>query len=466
MPSAGDTLSLNNLAGATGQTAKSLSAARGSTANPIKMSDFSITGVYGPTGYTYIADNTTEVFTAALNRENVDVFNERIGSRAANFTWTGTGNFTISASPNREATITAGNMNPQAPDAQTTLVPQTSGTISVKFADGFNDHAEFYNTVQSKTIYIVDSYDGNSIDMCLTLDTPVQLADGTYIEVGELEEGMILKGTQFDGLEKFVDRDYLNWNTNTLFPHEEDVTVKSLVYGFAERIYVFNNGLVKSTMEHPFLVKEENGFYKFKRAHLLTTTDSFVQLIDGEYVETPITNIDLIEEPTEIVTIDVDGSNIYFANNIVSHNKDQGNSHTDFAPTSAPTGLWYTSATNTLTWDGGTILDPDVVSDSVAWEVQWSSQSDFGVGETASIIWGNNPQPTGYNVWQMHYYDFTSYFNAANPVPYTDTWSVQLYFRIREIANGGQYSGWTTINKLNGVTADNPKVTISNVIAV
>ena len=59
-----------------------------------------------------------------------------------------------------------------------------------------------YNTARTKTIYSVDSYDGNAASLCLVSDSPIEKADGTMVEVGDLSEGDVLKGYALAGLSK------------------------------------------------------------------------------------------------------------------------------------------------------------------------------------------------------------------------------------------------------------------------
>ena len=76
-----------------------------------------------------------------------------------------------------------------------------SHTLSVVFNDGFNDIYDNYNTPRTKTVYSVDSYDGNSDSLLFNIGfTYFTLSDGTIVEVGELEEGDVLRGFSIGGL--------------------------------------------------------------------------------------------------------------------------------------------------------------------------------------------------------------------------------------------------------------------------
>lgn len=371
----GDTLSLGNLGSATSQagTNVSLGTIKGSpiSGDNIGLSTFGIdaVGTIG-TGLTYLVENTTETYTLGFIGAGTN-FSSTIGATSGNFTYSVTGGsvITLSGTGTTSQLVAVGDM-----DAVPTIVSEASHTISVIFEDGFNDHATDYNVAKTKTIFSVDSYDGNAVDVCLTLDTPVKLSDGTTILAGDIEEGMKLQGRSIDGLEEFEGPRYIEWSSNSINGTSEEVEVISVVYTFTDKIYNINDGLVKCSSEHPFLVLEESGIYTFKRAHLLNETDTLIQYIDGEYLNTSITSIELIQEDTEIVSIDVDGSNIYLANNIITHNKDEGNSHTDFDGPTAPTSVNYSHPT--LSWTGGT-ADTNSVAGITAYDVQIDDNSDF-----------------------------------------------------------------------------------------
>lgn len=151
MPTLGDNLSLNALAAATGQATKSLGNAAGSTASPINFSQFTITSVTTPTAnaatYAYNASVTvTSNFTGAGSR-----FLSRIGSRAANFTWSTPANMTLTTNNGYNRVYT----NAYNPGG-TSCSSSTSRTVTITFMDSFNSVATNYNvalTTTSFTLY-------------------------------------------------------------------------------------------------------------------------------------------------------------------------------------------------------------------------------------------------------------------------------------------------------------------------
>ncbi len=340
----GNTLSLNNLASATGQTTKSFSAAAGTTTGPISMSAFAIDSVGSVSGYTYAVEGTSESYSVAFSGAG-SYFTSRISGRAANFTWsvpTGT-KITLGTNSGASATFSVGSIT-NAP-TQTVLQSVETHTLRCVFADGFNDHATSYNTARDKTVYSVDSYDGNSAALCLTIDSPVILADGTIVEAGDLNEGDLLKGFAIAGLGDDSDGTFLDWSTNSLTTTPKDVTVVGLTYSFASRYYDINNGEVTATSEHPLLVKDfVTGDYLFKEMFNLVVGD---KLIKGDGTEVEITTIDIVQKTTEIVSIDVEEQDTYMVNGYITHNKG-GNTFTNFAGPGAPTSVTYTSPK--VTW--------------------------------------------------------------------------------------------------------------------
>jgi hypothetical protein len=341
----GDTLSLNALAGATGNTQNSnvsLGTIRGSAVSTA-FSSYAVDSIDNVSGFTYAVENTSETYTLGTTGGGTNF--SQISGRGGNVTWGITGGDKLSVSANNgvSATITVGNMT-NAP-TQTVLQPVVSHTVSATFADGYNQHAVNYNVARTKTVYSVDSYDGNSTALCLTIDSPVTLADGTIVEAGDLNEGDTLKGFSIGGLSVESDGTFLDWSTDSLSTTPKDVTIVNLTYSFASRYYDVNNGEVTATSEHPMLVKDSvSGDYLFKEMFNLVVGD---KLVKGDGSEVDITSVEIVEKTTEIVSIDVEDEDTYMVNGYITHNKG-GNTHTDLAAPGAPTSVAYNSPL--ITW--------------------------------------------------------------------------------------------------------------------
>ena len=365
----GDTLSLNALAGATGNTQNSnvsLGTIRGA-ATTTGLSFYAVDSIDDVSGFTYAVENTSETYTLGTTGGGTRF--SQISGRGANVTWGISGGDKLSVSANNgvSATIAVGNMT-NAP-TQTVLQPILLHTVSATFADGFNQHAVRYNTARTKTVYSVDSYDGNSTALCLTIDSPVTLADGTIIDAGDLNEGDLLKGFSIGGLSVDSDGTFLDWSTNSLSTTPKDVTIVNLTYSFASRYYDINNGEVTATAEHPMLVKDSvSGDYLFKEMFNLVVGD---KLVKGDNSEVEITSIEIVEKTTEIVSIDVESEDTYMVNGYITHNKG-GNSHTDLAAPGAPTSLAYSSPF--VSWVAPASVGTGGIT---AYDVQIDNNSDF-----------------------------------------------------------------------------------------
>ena len=364
----GDTLSLNALAGATGNTQNSnvsLGTIRGSAVTT-GLSYYAVDSIDDVSGFTYAVENTSETYTLGTTGGGTRF--SQISGRGANVTWGISGGSKLSVSTNSgvSATIAVGDMTNAV--TQTVLQSIISHTVSATFADGYNQHAVRYNTARTKTVYSVDSYDGNSTALCLTIDSPVTLADGTIVEAGDLNQGDLLKGFSIGGLGVDSDGTFLDWSTNSLSTTPKDVTIVNLTYSFASRYYDVNNGEVTATAEHPMLVKDSvSGDYLFKEMFNLVVGD---KLVKGDGSEVDITSIEIVEKTTEIVSIDVESEDTYMVNGYITHNKG-GNSHTDLAAPGAPTSVTYSSPL--ITW-----VAPSSVGTTGITAYQYQIASDTG----------------------------------------------------------------------------------------
>ena len=305
----GNTLSLNNLAAATDESTKSLGTVAGSTATPISMSAFAIDAVGTTSGFTYVVESTAEDYI--LGFTNPGGRFTKISQQKKNFDWSvtkdggGTSIFT-SASYSQAAagsgsiTLTAGDMANSG-----VLIGATAHTLGVTFADGYNDHIDTaggYNVEITKTIYSVDSYDGNAAALCLVSDSPIMKSDGTIVEVGDLSAGDVLSGYSLSGLSEDSDSNFLEWESDSLGETQKNVTVVNVTYSFSNKIYNINDGEIKGTSEHPMLVKDaSSGKYKFKELVRLEIGDKLIKEVDSVLTEVEIVSIIIEAAPSLVV---------------------------------------------------------------------------------------------------------------------------------------------------------------------
>lgn len=380
--SSGDTLSLNNLNTATGGTGASEASigtiynGTPSAGDNISFSSFAIDSVGSISGYTYGVEETNEDYTLGFGGAGTNHGNT-IATTAGNFTWTvnsGT-TITIGGSEHKTATITFSERGDNA--SQTAINTVSSNTLRVVYQEDYNDHVTNVSTgvTKDKTVYAVDSYDGNSSALCLTADSPIELADGEIVEAGDLDEGDILKGVNLNGLDSVDDGNFLRWDSETLGNESVDVNVVNLTYSFASRYYDVNEGEITATAEHPMCVKDSaSGLFKFKEIHQLVVGD---KLIKGDGTEVEITSIEAVEKTVEIVSIDVDGPDTYLANGYITHNKG-GNTFSDFSGPGIPTGFAYNNPggaqNSNLAWSAPTATGDTGVTE---YELEVDNNSDF-----------------------------------------------------------------------------------------
>lgn len=379
--SLGDTLSLNNLGLATDTTERSISAIIGGTpvaGDTISFSSFAINSVGSIGGYTYGVEETSETYTLSFTGAGTN-HAATIASTSTNFTWSSSdSDISITAGADKSATITFGENGTNSLQSVLQSVG-TAYTLTCNYDEPYNDHiggvgAGFMGQDRNKSIYIVDSYDGNAAALCLTADSPIELADGEIIEAGDLDEGDILKGVNLNGLSEATDNNFLRWGSETLGNELVDVNVVNLTYSFASRYYNVNDGEITATAEHPMCIKDSNdGLFRFKEIHNLVEGDKLIKW-DGTEVE--VTSIEAIEKTVEIVSIDVDGPDTYLANGYITHNKG-GNSFSNFSGPAAAEPTYDNPAgaqNSTLNWTHPTATGTEGVTET---QLQVDDNADF-----------------------------------------------------------------------------------------
>jgi hypothetical protein len=323
-------LSLGNLYRATQGSARTSQAvsinamnASAGTANTA-FSSFAVDTITAnqPT-YTYIVESTTETATFSFGTQG-SLHGTRVGSVAANYTVSfNNGNFsvgtpTLGASPSFPITPAAISVSNYS-DAQSIL--------SMTYADGYNLNATNYNVASTKVLYAVDVYNTiNQPDFCLLFGTKVTLSSGTEINVEDLNVGDEIKAwvpaglpdENLDGTDT-AETEWRFWYKDEVSGTAQNVIISDLTFNFASGYYSINNGLIKTTGTHPLYVFDnEIQKYKFKNVENILPGDKLVMEND---IEVEVTNIEQVTSDVEIVTINVEESDVYLANGVISHNK-------------------------------------------------------------------------------------------------------------------------------------------------
>ena len=321
-------LSLGNLYRATVGSARtsqasSLNARNASAGTQVSLGSFAIDSVTAnvPT-YTYIVESTTETATFSFGSAGA-AHGTRVGSVAANYAVSfGNANFTVGT-----ATLGASPSFPITPASIAAAnYSEASSVLSMTYADGYNTAATGYNTATTKTLYAVDVYNTiNQPDFCLIFGTQIELANGTMINVEDLNVGDEIKAWVPAGLPDETqdpESDQLEWrfhHSDTISGSVQNVTVSDITFNFASAYYSINNGVIEATETHPLYVWDnEISKYKFKIVGDILPGD---KLVKADGTEEEVYDVAIVREDIEIATVNVENADVYISNGLISHNK-------------------------------------------------------------------------------------------------------------------------------------------------
>jgi len=205
-------------------------------------------------------------------------------------------------------------------------IGDTNVTITGKYNDstgddeGFNDHAERYNTAISKVVEIQDTYAGLSI-ACFLPGTKIKMSDGSMKNIEDINVGDEVLSVIIPDLPD-EDLGYNEWKT---FSSTDDMTnlevssatVEHIFYDYMDGYYNINDGLIKVTAEHDFWTYTDEK-WKWYNPRQLDVGD---KLLDYQGNLISISSIENIVGEIEVVNFDVEPLDIYFASGLLVHNK-------------------------------------------------------------------------------------------------------------------------------------------------
>jgi len=427
----------------------SLGGLAGSAANS-SLGSFAIDSVTVnlPT-FTYIVESTDESATFSFSSAGT-LHTSKVATVANNYTCSfNNANFTVPSStlggsPSftiRPAAINQSNYS------------EASSVLTMKYEDGFNLNATNYGSVSTKTLYAVDVYNTiNQEDFCLLFGTKVTKADGTVVNVEDLVIGDSIKAWVPSNLpDEDLDSnsEQVEWRFHMLEENDgeaQNVLVSDLVFNFASGYFSINNGLIKATGTHPLWVFDnEVQKYKFKLVEHILPGDKLVKYDDINGVsEIEVTNIQIIEEDTEIVTVNVEQSDVYIANGFISHNKGQATQ-----PPIPASGLrMYLDPSKTASFPGNTLPSTGTPTND------WLDLSGFGTGVRPSAQSpmsrsGGNPSYNNGGSRKERYYSFdggdlffkdtSSNISGGSTQFNTSAYSIGMWIRVTSHPSSGYY---------------------------
>ena len=326
--------------------------------NNFKISEFAIDEVSSSlSGSRFMDEGTSETYKIEFKSVG-SRFLARIARHKENFFWEAASGLSVSSANNYTGSITAAaisNITTAVAGAQDSMSAAHAGdarvTMSGAYVDdnvatGFNASATNYNKKILHLTQVEDTYNGTAIT-CFTPDTKLTLTDGTQKEIQELAIGdellsMRMPNAQTEEEHPVIASDvaYADYCIVELGESElVSAKIINMFFDFAETYFLIN-GEIKVTGEHPFFVKVPEGFYlptkgqsseEFWAWEYVRNLEVGQIMYDKDMNEVSIDSIEEIEEEIEIVNIDVDTNNTYFAEGILVHNKGSSTSPVDNA---------------------------------------------------------------------------------------------------------------------------------------
>jgi hypothetical protein len=150
---------------------------------------------------------------------------------------------------------------------------------------------------------------------CLLYGTLVTLADGSTKLIEELELGDLVKTVSIDGLDSEVEDSWKTFTASSFTSTPASSTVTGIQKEQFSYYFLINN-LLKITFEHPVMV-ERSGEFLFLRAKDLLVGD---KLYGQDETWVTIDSIERIDENVNVVNINVESQDTYFADGILVHN--------------------------------------------------------------------------------------------------------------------------------------------------
>jgi hypothetical protein len=151
---------------------------------------------------------------------------------------------------------------------------------------------------------------------CLVADTIITLSDGSTKLIQDIQVNDVLKSIDVSGMPQPADEWY-SWSSDTLnYVSSTSTVINFTTYEF-DSVVNINEGRLIATDSHNHVVKQ-NGVWYIRTTSELSVGDV---LLDIDNTEFEITSLVTITEPTTVYNVDVNNSNLYFANNVLTHNK-------------------------------------------------------------------------------------------------------------------------------------------------
>ena len=156
---------------------------------------------------------------------------------------------------------------------------------------------------------------GGGGEGCLVYGTMVEMGDGTFKKVEDLELGEVVKSLAIAGLDTNIEDNWKEFYTAN-FEYEEGLSIITNIFdnSFTE-YYVINNKL-KLTFEHPVFIKRAEVCMFIQTENLVIGDYIFKE--NGQFEL--VTSIDIIGDYVQTININIEENDVYFADGILVHN--------------------------------------------------------------------------------------------------------------------------------------------------
>ena len=151
---------------------------------------------------------------------------------------------------------------------------------------------------------------------CLLFGTPVTLSDGTVRMAEDLQTGDVLMGYSIPGMLDENHPLWRSWKTDNLAGAlQVPVKIRRLEHRTNTSYQDINNGALQITPEHPVFVKRD-GHWQWINAGSVMPGD---MMISTKYGETTVVTNDEVQQVVQVVTMDVEEFDCYFAGNFAGN---------------------------------------------------------------------------------------------------------------------------------------------------
>lgn len=154
---------------------------------------------------------------------------------------------------------------------------------------------------------------------CLIAGTPVKLANGTYINIENLQVNQELASVAFGNMPDSDNYSVLAaWSQSNPILTDTTANVTSVDMYIVNSLLDINDGLLRSSMDHLHVIKR-NGNWRILKASELQLND--ILFNNDSKTEIIITNLEVFIGSYNVYKINVEANDTFIANGIVTHNK-------------------------------------------------------------------------------------------------------------------------------------------------